>query len=173
MRLAIRLALAVLIACAAAARAEQELPLVDVTKHDMHPLVQLHAVGSDIIGKPFETDVFIYRGGPTFLAYTAETGNARRVARGVATPQALMALNQALAAARVGQQTGNCGGPAPDYVSQYALTWYGAKQRVRTIQAGGNYTDCPSEVIRIFDATCGFIWSVLGPSPEICVPPGP
>ena len=75
-----------------------------------------------------------------------------------------------VAAGRVGQQRGHCGGPAPDYVSNYGLTWHG-KQRVRTFTVGGNYTTCSSEVNRIMDATCRFIWSVLGPSPEVCVPP--
>ena len=170
MRLAIRLALTILIAGAAAAGAQ---PQIDVTRYDMHPLIQLHAAGFDIAGQPFETDVFIYRGGPVFLAYTAQTGNARRVARGVATAQQLAALNQALAAARVGQQRGNCGEPAPDHVERYALTWYGAKDRMRTVTAGGIYSDCPADVVRIFDAACAFVWETLGPTPEYCVPPGP
>ena len=169
MRLAIRMALAALAACSAAAQAQQE---IDVTKFDMHPLVQIHGTGADLIGKPFEVDIFVYRGGPTFLAYSAETGNARRVARAVAAPQALMALNQAFAAGRVGQQRGDCGSPAPDYVSARALTWYG-KQRVRTIPAGGDYSDCPAEVVRIFDAVCAFVWQTLGPTVEYCVPPAP
>lgn len=142
---------------------------IDVTRLNMRPLIQLHAEGADIIGAPFQSDVFIYQGGFTVLAYSAETGNARRVASGVASPQQLMALNQALAGGQVGQQTGHCGSPAPDYVETYALTWYG-KQRVRTIPAGGIYTDCPAAVVRIFNATCEFIWAVLGPSPEVCVP---
>jgi hypothetical protein len=170
MKPVIHLTVLALVISTSAARAQRP---IDVTKHDMHPLLQLHAVGSDIAGQPFEADVFIYRGGPVFLAYSAATGNARRVARGIASPAALMTLNQALAAARVGQQRGHCGGPAPDYVSDYALTWYGSKQRIRTIPVGGNYTTCPSDVIRILDATCIFIWEVLGPSVEVCVPPGP
>jgi hypothetical protein len=167
MKSTIRLTLAALALCAAMVQAQEP---IDVTQYDMHPFLQLHAFGSDIAGGSFETDVFIYRGGPTFLAYTAATGDQRKVVRGIASPQDLMALNQALAAARVGQQRGNCGQPAPDYVTKYALTWYG-KQRMRTIPVGGDYTDCPAEVIRIFDATCEFIWNVLGPSLEICVPP--
>ena len=141
----------------------------DITRYNMRPLLQLHAVGNDLVGQPFETDVFIYQGGPVFLAYTAATGNACRVDRGVATQQQLMDLNRALATSRVGQQRGGCGSPAPDYVRTYALTWYG-KQRVKTIATGGNYTDCPAEVQRILNATCQFIWDVLGPAPEICVP---
>lgn len=145
---------------------------IDVTRLNMRPLLQLHAVGADLIGASFQTDVFIHQSGFTVLAYAAQTGDARRVASGIASPQALMALNQALAGGQVGQQTGNCGGPAPDYVETYALTWYG-KQRVRTIPAGGNYFDCPAPVVRIFNATCEFIWSVLGPAIEVCVPPNP
>lgn len=169
MKLPMRLTLMALFLCASAGAQ----PAIDVTRYDMHPLIQLHAEGSDIAGGSFETDVFIYRGGPTFLAYTADTGDARRVDRGAATPQALMALNQALAAARVGQQRGNCGGPAPDYVTQYALTWYGAKGRIRTITAGGDYTSCPADLIRILDAACAFVWEVLGSALEVCVPPAP
>jgi hypothetical protein len=168
MKLAIRLTLTVLILCAAAAPAQEK---IDITRYDMHALLQLHANGADLAGGAFETDVFIYRGGPTVLAYSAQTGNARKVSRGVATQQQLMKLNQALAANRVGQQHGNCGEPAPDYVTQYALTWYGAKGRVRMIPTGGIYLDCPEEVERILNATCEFIWEVLGESPEICVPP--
>jgi hypothetical protein len=166
MKRTIRLTLAALALCAATVQAQEP---IDVTKYDMHPVLQIHAVGADIAGGAFEADVFIYRGGPTILAYSAATGNVRKVARGVAKPEELAALNQALAAARVGQQRGDCGGPAPDYVSEYALTWYG-KQRMRTIPVGGNYTDCPADVIQIFDATCEFIWKVLGPSLEVCVP---
>lgn len=153
----------------AAASLPAQAQIDDITRYNLRPLLQLHAVGSDIIGRPFETDVFIYQGGPVFLAYTAATGDACRVDRGVATPQQLMELNRALAASRVGQQRGGCGSPAPDYVSTYALTWYG-KQRVRTITAGGDYTGCPEDVQRILNAACDFIWAVLGPAPEVCVP---
>jgi hypothetical protein len=166
MKLSGRLALALLIAGPAVVQAQR----IDVTKLNMRPLIQLHAEGIDFTGKPFQTDVFIHQGGYTLLAYSAETGNARRVARAVATPQQLMALNQALAAGRVGQQRGGCGEPAPDFVSTYGFTWYG-QQRVKTFAIGGNYTACSSEVNRIMNATCQFIWTVLGPSPEICVPP--
>jgi hypothetical protein len=169
MKLPIRLTFVILVVCAAVAQAQ---PGIDVARYDMHALIQLHATGSDITGQSFQTDVFIYRGGPTFLAHTSTNG-ARRVDRGVATPQELTALNQALAASRVGQQRGNCGGPAPDFIAEYALTWYGAKGRVRTIPAGGNYTDCPADVIRILDATCAFLWEVLGSAIEVCAPPAP
>ena len=81
-----------------------------------------------------------------------------------------MALNQVLASSRVGQQRGGCGDAAPDFVSTYGLTWYG-KQRLKTISVGGNFSDCSADVRDIFNATCQYIWSVLGPSPEICVPP--
>ncbi len=169
MKLPIRLTLLALVICASAVRAQ---PGIDVKEHDMHPLIQLHAVGANIAGDPFEADVFIYRGGPTFLAFTSDfAGN--RVARGVATPQALTALNQTLAAARVGQQRGNCGGPIPDATSEIALSWYGAKGRLRMIPVGGDYSSCPADVVRIFDATCAFIWEVLGPSPEACTPSAP
>lgn len=143
---------------------------IDVTRLNMRPLIQLHADGADFTGKPFQTDVFIHQGGYTLLAYSAETGNANRVARGIATPADLRLLNQALAAGRAGQQTGRCGSPAPDYVGTYGVTWHG-KQRVRSFNVGGDYTSCSSEMNRIMDATCRFIWSVLGPSPEFCVPP--
>jgi hypothetical protein len=165
MKLALRLCLIAL----AVASLPAEGQIDDITRYNMRPLIQLHAVGADLIGRPFETDVFIYQGGPTFLAYTAATGNASRVARGVATREQLMALNQALATNRVGQQRSGCGDPAPDYVRTYALTWYG-KQRVKTFTAGGNYTTCPEEVQGILNAACDFIWAVVGPSPEICVP---
>ena len=167
-RFALILPVAALVAVAAGPPAQAQP--IDVTKLNMRPLLQLHAEGTDFTGRPFQTDVFIHQGGYTLLAYSAETANARRVARGVATPPDLMLLNQALAAGRVGQQTGRCGSPAPDYVSTYGITWHG-KQRVKTFAVGGNYTTCSSEVNRIMDATCRFIWSVLGPSPEICVPP--
>lgn len=160
--------LALLIAVPAARTAEAQS--IDVTKLNMRPLVQLHAEGTDFTGKSFQTDVFIHQGGYALLAYSAETGNASRVARGVATAQQLAALNQALAAGRVGQQAGRCGSPAPDFVNTYGFTWYG-RQRVKTFTVGGDFTGCPGEVIRIMNATCQFIWSVLGPSPQICVPP--
>lgn len=155
-----------LVAAAIPAKAQID----DVTRFDLHPLIQFHLNGADFIGRPFQGDVFIYQGGPTFLSYKGANGADVRAESGVATAQDLAALQQALARARVGQQKGNCGSPAPDYVSQYALTWYG-KQRVRTIPAGGNFTVCPTEVIEIYNATCEFIWSVLGPQPEVCVAP--
>ena len=165
MKLASRFALILLIAGLVAAPSAQA-QAVDATR----PLLQLHAEGVDFTGHPFQSDIFIYQSGYTLLAYSAETGNASRVARGVATLSDLRLLNQALSAGRVGQQAGRCGGPAADYVSTYGITWHG-KQRVRTFTVGGNYTDCSSEVKRIMDGTCRFIWSVLGPSPEVCVPP--
>lgn len=166
MKLVARLVLAVM-ACSAAAQAQ---PRIDVARFDMHPLAQIHAAGSDLAGNPFEVDLFVYRGGPTFLAYSAETGNAQRVARAVATPRALMALNQAFAAGRVGQQRGGCGSPVPDQVETRVLTWYG-KQRGRTIPVGGDYSDCPADLVRLFDAVCEFVWETLGPTLEYCVPP--
>ena len=164
-RCAVPFAIIMLIAGLVAAPSAQAQP-IDVTK----PLIQLHAEGTDFTGHTFQSDVFIYQSGYTLLAYSAETGNASRVARGVATHPEMMLLNQALAAGRVGQQTGRCGGPAPDYVSTYGITWHG-KQRVRSFNVGGDYTTCSSQVSRIMDDTCRFIWSVLGPSPEVCVPP--
>lgn len=165
MRRALQIA-ALALAAAFPARAQ----IGDVTKYDLHPLIQLHLNGSDLIGRPFQGDVFIYRGGPVFLSYTGANGNNNRVASGIATPEQLMELSRALARARVGQQTGNCGSPAPDYVSRYTLTWYG-KQRVRTIPTGGNLSTCPAEVVEVYWATCELLWDVLGPSPEICPPP--
>lgn len=164
MRSVSRLALSCLFAALPAAAQ------IDTARLDMRPLIQLHAEGADLTGKPFQTDVFIYQGGYTLLAYTAETGNATRVDRAVASKSQVDALNRTLNRARVGQQRGGCGGPAPDYVARYGLTWYG-RQQVRTLSVGGNYTDCPADVRRIFDATCEFVWSALGPSPEICAPP--
>jgi hypothetical protein len=142
---------------------------IDTARLNMRPLIQLHAEGADFTGKPFQTDVFIYQGGYTLLAYSAETGNAARVARAVASKAQVDALTRTLNRAHVGQLRGGCGGPAPDFVATYGLTWYG-KQQVKTLSAGGNYTDCPADVRRVFDATCEFIWSALGPSPQICVP---
>lgn len=136
---------------------------------DLRPLLQITGVGSDFTGGAFETDVFVTRGGAVFLMYSAETGNAQRVDRGVATRGQLVTLNQALARARVGQQRGDCGEPAPDGVATYTLVWSG-KSRTRQISAGGIYRECPEDVQRIFDAACAFVWDVLGPTPELCVP---
>ena len=162
------LQLALLALAAAALPAQGQIG--DITRYNMRPLIQLHLNGADFIGRPFQGDVFIYQGGPTFLSYKGANGTDVRAESAVATPQALAELNQALSRARVGQQRGNCGSPAPDFVSQYALTWYGA-QRVRTIPAGGNFSTCPAEVVQVYNATCEFIWSVLGPQIEICVVP--
>ena len=166
MKKTLQLALLALAAAALPAQAE----IGDITKYNLRPLIQLHLNGADFIGRPFQGDVFIYQGGPTFLSYKGANGTDVRSESGVATREQLAALNQALARARVGQQRGNCGSPAPDFVSQYALTWYGT-QRVRTIPAGGNFSTCPAEVVEIYNATCEFIWSVLGPQVEICVVP--
>ena len=137
---------------------------------DLRPLLQVTGIGNDIAGGSFETDVFVTRGGVVFFAYSAETGNAQRVARGEATREQLVALNQALARARVGQQRGGCGEPAPDSVALYTLAWSG-KSRTRQISVGGIYQDCPEDVRQIFDAVCAFVWDALGPTPELCVPP--
>lgn len=166
MKKTLQLALLALAAAALPARGQ----IGDITKYNMRPLIQLHLNGADFIGRPFQGDVFIYQGGPTFLSYKGANGSDVRSESGVATREQLVALNQALARSRVGQQRGNCGSPAPDFVSQYALTWYGT-QRVRTIPAGGNFSTCPAEVVEIYNATCEFIWSVLGPQVEICVVP--
>jgi hypothetical protein len=166
MKKTLQLALLALAVAALPARGQ----IGDITKYNMRPLIQLHLNGADFIGRPFQGDIFIYQGGPTFLSYKGANGADVRAESGVATREELVALNQALARARVGQQRGNCGTPAPDFVSQYALTWYGT-QRVRTIPAGGNFSACPAEVVEIYNATCEFIWSVLGPQVEICVVP--
>ncbi|HKV07814.1 MAG TPA: hypothetical protein VJ725_06740 [Thermoanaerobaculia bacterium] len=137
---------------------------------DLRPLLQLTGVGNDIAGGELEADVLITRGGAVFLMYSAATGNAQRVDRGVATREQLVTLNQALARARVGQQQGGCGDPAPDGISTYTLLWNG-KSRTRQLSVGGIYLDCPAETRQVFDAVCTFVWDVLGPAPELCIPP--
>lgn len=166
MKKTLQLALLALAAAALPARAE----IGDITRYNMRPLIQLHLNGADFIGRPFQGDVFIYQGGPTFLSYKGANGTDVRSESAVASPEALRTLDQALARAHVGQQQGNCGTPAADFVSEYGLTWYGA-QRVRTIPAGGNFSTCPAEVVEIYNATCEFIWAVLGPQVEVCVVP--
>jgi len=168
MKPATLLILAALVTCTAAAGAEFQV--IDVTRHDMRPIVQLNATGADFAGQAFEVDVFIYHSGVTFLAYSAETGGAQRVARAVATPAAMKAFNVALAHGKVGQQTGRCGSAAPDHISTRVMTWYGAKDRQKTIPVGGIYSDCPAAVVEIFDAACDFVWATLGSAPEYCVP---
>lgn len=143
--------------------------VIDLAGKDMRPLLQVQAIGADIAGQSFETDVFVYHGGATFMMHSRALDGSGRVARGVATPAALVRLNQELAAAQVGQLRGGCGEPAPDHVETYRLTWFG-KQRLRTLPLGGNFSDCPEAVSRVMQAVCAFLWEAVGPAPEYCVP---
>ncbi|HKV13279.1 MAG TPA: hypothetical protein VJ725_34380 [Thermoanaerobaculia bacterium] len=159
-----------LILAALAAPALRAQVLENPSRLDLRPLLQLTGVGNDIAGGELESDVLITRGGAVFFLYSAETGSAQRVDRGVATREQLVTLNQALARARVAQQRGGCGDPAPDGISTYTLLWNG-KSRTRQISVGGIYLDCPADTRQVFDAVCTFVWDVLGPTPELCVPP--
>ena len=143
----------------------------NLAKYDARPLLRIQAMGSSFAGVPFETDVFVYRGGPVFLMHSAESGSARSD-RAVASPKLLSELNRALAEARVGQQRGLCGEPAPDFVSEYTVTWYG-DGRLKTFRVGGNDQDCPTAVRRIMEAVCTFAWETLGSAIELCAPPPP
>lgn len=143
----------------------------NLAKYDARPLLRIQAMGSSFAGVPFETDVFVYRGGPVFLMHSAESDSARSD-RAVASAKLLAELNRALAEARVGRQRGTCGDGAPDYVSEYTVTWYG-DGRLKTFRAGGNYQNCSAEIRRIMDAICTFSWQTLGSAIELCVPPPP
>jgi hypothetical protein len=143
--------------------------VIDLAGKDMRPLLQVQAIGADIAGQPFETDVFVYHGGATFLMHSRGLDGSERVARGVASSAALVRLNQELALAHIGQLRGGCGEPAPDHVESYRLTWFG-KQRLRTLPLGGNFSDCPDAVHRVMEAVCAFLWEAVGPAPEYCVP---
>ena len=165
-----RALLALIVLSALSVPAARAQVLENPSRLDLRPLLQLTGVGNDIAGGAFESDVLITRGGAVFLLYSAETGNAQRVDRGVAIREQLVTLNQALARARVAQQRGGCGEPAPDGVSTYTLVWSG-KSRTRQISVGGIYRDCPANTQAVFDAVCTFVWEVLGPTPELCVPP--
>jgi hypothetical protein len=143
--------------------------VINLAGKDMRPLLQVQAIGADIAGQTFETDVFVYHGGATFMMHSGATGGGGRVARGLATAAALVRLNQELAEAQVGQLRGGCGGPVPDQVESYRLTWFG-KGRLRTLPLGGNLTECPDAVRRVMEAVCAFLWEAVGPAPEYCVP---
>jgi hypothetical protein len=160
--------LAALAALPDAARAER---IPNLSQYDPRPLLRIQAVGTTFAADPFETDVFVYRGGPVFLMHSTELGDEQRTARGVASPEALSQLNQTLSLARVGRQRGQCGEAAPDFVAQYTVTWYGPEQRSKTFVVGGAYQDCPGETRRILDAICAFAWETLGSAIELCAPP--
>lgn len=145
----------------------------NLSKYDSRPLLRIQAVGTTFAADPFETDIFIYRGGPVFLMHSTEIGDEQRTSRGVASPEVLSQLNETLSLARVGRQRGQCGDAAPDFVAQYTVTWYGQDQRAKTFVVGGNYQDCPAETRRILDAICAFTWETLGSAIELCAPPAP
>jgi hypothetical protein len=163
------LTLAALTVLSPPARA-QRIP--NLAKYDARPLIRIQAVGSSIAGVLFETDVFVYRGGPVFFMHSAESGDSARSDRAVASAKLLSELNRALAEARVGQQRGTCGEPAADFVSEYTVTWYG-DGRLKTFTVGGNPQDCSPEIRRILDAVCAFSWEALGSAIELCAPPPP
>lgn len=158
------------LAVATAAHAGTATP--DVTRSDMRPWFLLQAAGSDLVGHPFQGEVFLYRGGVVVLEYTAETGNGRTIRRGLASPATVKALRRALVDAHFGRARGNCGEPAPDYVERYGLISY-ETAGPRTRSFGGNVQSCPTELRQGFDAICSYIWSTVGPSPEICSPSQP
>jgi hypothetical protein len=146
----------------------QNIP--NLSKYDARPLLRVQAVGSSIAGVPFETDVFVYRGGPVFFMHSADNGDSARSDRAVASSKALAQLNLELGQARVGQQRGTCGEPAADYIAEYTVTWYG-DARLKTFMVGGNHQDCSPEIRRIMDAICAFSWQTLGSAIELCAPP--
>jgi hypothetical protein len=147
----------------------QRIP--NLAKYDARPLLRVQAVGSSIAGVPFETDIFVYRGGPVFFMHSAEgNDDSARSDRAVASTKALSQLNLELGQARVGQQRGTCGEPAADYVAEYTVTWYG-DGRLKTFMVGGNHQDCSPEIRRIMDAICAFSWNTLGSAIELCAPP--
>jgi hypothetical protein len=142
---------------------------------DMRPLVQVQAAGTTFAGKPFEVDVFIYRGGADVLASSvgidvAGRDTTDRIASGLGDRAQMMALNGTFLRNHVLQQAGDCGSPAPDHVERYTLTYYGQKNN-RQITVGGDYRGCPDETRAIFDAVCAYLWETVEAPIEYCAEP--
>ena len=129
-----------LAAIALATPALAQTSAFDARAIDMRPLVQVQGVGATFAGRPFEVDLFIYRGGGAFLVSSVATDLAGRfstdrIGRGLGDRSEMAGLNGTFLSNRILQQSGDCGGPAPDYVERYTLTYYGPKNN-RQITVG-------------------------------------
>lgn len=147
----------------------------DTRELDMRPLVQVQAIGTTFAGKPFEVDVFVYRGGADVLASSVATDpsgrdTTDRVGRGLGSRADVMTLNGAFLRNHVLQQRGDCGNPAPDHVERYVFTYYGQKNS-RQLTVGGDYRDCPQETREILDAVCAYLWQTIEAPIEYCADP--
>jgi hypothetical protein len=177
LRLSVLSAVLALVAITGAAPALAQTSAFDARSIDMRPLVQVQGVGATFAGRPFEVDLFIYRGGGAFLVSSVATDLAGRfstdrVGRGLGDRSEVAGLNGTFLANRILQQTGGCGTPAPDYVEHYTLTYYGQKNN-RQITVGGDYRECPAEVREIMDAICLYLWQTIESPIEYCSQPDP
>jgi len=127
---------------------------------DMRLWIALQAFGSSFAGKPLETDVFIFRGGSTFvMASHGETPTAVR--RGVAERSATASLRSALRDSHIGRQQGGCGQPMPDFIARYDLTWYG-QDGLHPITFGGDLSGCPKDLQNAYQAICHYVFATAG-----------
>lgn len=159
----------------AGAPASAQTSVFDARALDLRPLVQVQAVGSTLAGRPFEVDVFLYRGGASVLAASiaddpSGATTSDRIGRGLGTRDEVAAMNGRFIAHRILQTQGNCGHPAPDYVSRYTVTYYGQKNS-RQFTVGGDYTGCPADTRAILDAICAFLWQTIDAPIEYCPRP--
>jgi len=159
----------------AALPARAQTSAFDARAIDMRPLFQVQAVGNTIAGKPFEVDLFVYRGGGDVLAASVATdfagrATSDRIGRGLGTRPQVMALNGAFLENHILQQRGGCGTPAPDYVNHYTLTYYGQKNN-NQLTVGGDFRDCPAETRAILNAICLYLWQTIETPIEYCPQP--
>lgn len=127
---------------------------------DLRPWITLQAFGSSFAGDPLETDVFIFRGGSTFvMASQGEQPTAVR--RGVADRSAIALLRAALRDSHIGQQQGGCGQPMPDFIARFDLAWHG-QAAPHQITFGGDLSGCPRDLQNAYQAICSFVFVTAG-----------
>jgi hypothetical protein len=142
---------------------------------DLHPLVKLHDTHSLAAGPALvsatDHDLFITRGGvlDTILVTRQSASGASfetETARGTGSATALAALESALGAAHVGQQSGVCNTELFPLGStfRYEITWFGRFAHESSFiltNLGDATTDCSPQQLQIASALLAFESSVL------------
>jgi hypothetical protein len=148
------------------AKTSGALAATDPPVYDMRPWLVLRASGSDFAGKPFETDAFIFRGGPTFVM-SSRGEEPTAALRAVAQRGAMAGLRRALRDSHIGQQQGNCGQPMPDFIAGFELVWY-PTEGPHQIAFGGDLSGCPKELQNALQGICSFLFDTVGPAFPAC-----
>ena len=130
------------------------------------PMLQVRTTGASFSGAPLVVELAVWSDGRALLVSRDGTQPPGAEDTGVVDGQAagaqLGSLKRALNRLRIGNLTGGCGQPMPDFYSDHVVTWRGRGNRVNTIEFGASILGCSERVGQLVTAVDTFVRAVQG-----------